>query len=93
MSASFYKLKDDTWGIRLKDAEGEPNMSVEVTTKAGETKTVILGNRVAKFDDAELWSLAGKGTVNVSKVKPVEDERAIPAQLPDDPFETAEEPF
>ena len=61
--------------------------------KAGETKTVVLGSRVAKFDDAELWSLAGKGTVNVSKVKPANDERAIPAQLPDDPFEIPEEPF
>ena len=93
MSASFYKLKDDTWGVRIKDFEGEANMEIEVTTKAGETKTVVLGSRVAKFDDAELWSLAGKGTVNVSKVKPVNDERAVPAQLPDDPFEIPEEPF
>lgn len=86
MSASFYKLKDETWGIRLKDAQGEPNMEVVVTTKAGEDKTVVLGSRVAKFDDAELWSIAVRGTVNVSKVKPVEDERAIPAQLPEEPF-------
>jgi hypothetical protein len=42
MSASFYKLKDDTWGVRIKDFEGEANMEVEVTTKAGETKTVSL---------------------------------------------------
>lgn len=86
MTASFYKLKDETWGVRIKDYAGEPNMEVEVTTKAGDTKTVILGTRVAKFDDAELWSLAGKGTVNVSKVKHVEDERAIPDQLPEEPF-------
>lgn len=70
MSASFYKLKDDSWGVRIKEFAGEPNMAVEVTTKAGDTKTVILGKRVAKFDDAELWSLAPTGTVNVSKTKP-----------------------
>jgi hypothetical protein len=44
MSASFYKLKDDSWGVRIKEFAGEPNMEVEVTTKAGDTKTVILAN-------------------------------------------------
>ena len=88
MSASFYKLKDDSWGVRIKEFAGESNMEVEVTTKAGDTKTVILGKRVAKFDDAELWSLAPAGTVNVSKIKQVEveDKRAIPAQVPEEPF-------
>ena len=88
MSASFYKLKDDSWGVRLKDAAGEPNMAVEVTTKAGKTSTIILNKRVAKFDDAELWSIAAEGTTNVSKIKQVEveDERAIPAQVPEEPF-------
>jgi len=85
MSASFYKLKDDSWGVRIKEFAGEPNMEVEVTTKAGDTKTVILGKRVAKFDDAELWSLAPAGTVNVSKVKPAA--KPAPAKLED------EEPF
>lgn len=85
MSASFYKLKDDSWGVRIKEFAGEPNMEVEVTTKAGDTKTVILGKRVAKFDDAELWSLAPAGTVNVSQVKPVA--KPAPVKLED------EEPF
>ena len=85
MSASFYKLKDETWGVRLKDATGEPNMAVEVTTKAGDTKTVILAKRVAKFDDAELWSLAPAGTVNVSQTKPAA--KPAPTKLED------EEPF
>ena len=85
MSASFYKLKDETWGVRLKDATGEPNMAVEVTTKAGDTKTVILSKRVAKFDDAELWSLAPAGTVNVSQTKPAA--KPAPTKLED------EEPF
>ena len=79
MSASFYKLKDDSWGVRIKEFAGEPNMEVEVTTKAGDTKTVILGKRVAKFDDAELWSLAPAGTVNVSTTKPAP--KPAPAQV------------
>lgn len=85
MSASFYKLKDETWGVRIKDATGEPNMAVEVTTKAGVTKTIILNKRVAKFDDAELWSIAAEGTVNVSQVKPAP--KPAPVKLED------EEPF
>lgn len=85
MSASFYKLKDETWGVRIKDATGEPNMAVEVTTKAGVTKTIILNKRVAKFDDAELWSIAAEGTVNVSQVKPAA--KPAPVKLED------EEPF
>ena len=87
MTASFYKLKDDTWGVRIKDYAGEPDMEVEVTTKAGETKTVILAKRVAKFDDAELWSLAPAGTVNVSKTKPAAKPAPAPVNLAD------EEPF
>ncbi len=85
MSASFYKLKDETWGVRIKDAQGEPNMAVEVTTKAGVTKTIILNKRVAKFDDAELWSIAAEGTVNVSQVKLAA--KPAPVKLED------EEPF
>jgi hypothetical protein len=61
-------------------------MEVEVTTKAGDTKTVILGKRVAKFDDAELWSIAPAGTTNVSKTK------AAPKPAPTKPL-PAEEPF
>lgn len=86
MSASFYKLKDDSWGVRVKEFAGEPDMEVEVTTKAGETKTVILNKRVAKFDDAELWSIAPSGTTNVSKTKPA------PKPAPTKPL-PAEEPF
>ncbi len=81
MTASFYKLKDETWGVRIKDFEGEANMEVEVITKAGDPKNVILGKRVAKFDDAELWSIAPAGTVNVSKVKV-----AQPVQPDEEPF-------
>jgi hypothetical protein len=82
MTASFYKLKDDTWGVRIKDYEGEPNMEVEVITKAGETKTVILNKRIAKFDDAELWTLVQSGTTNVSKTKPVAQPKPLPEEEP-----------
>jgi len=40
-----------------------------------------LNKRVAKFDDAELWSLAASGTVNVSKTKP-----APPTVEEEEPF-------
>jgi hypothetical protein len=87
MSASFYKLKDDSWGVRIKEFEGQPNMEVEVTTKAGDTRTVILNKRIAKFDDAELWSQAPAGTTNVSTTKPAPKPVAQPKPLPE------EEPF
>jgi hypothetical protein len=38
--------------------DGQPGQQVEVTSKKGETKTVFLGKRVAKFDDAQLWSVS-----------------------------------
>jgi hypothetical protein len=38
--------------------DGKAGEQVEVTNKKGETKTVFLGNRVAKFDDAQLWSVS-----------------------------------
>jgi len=86
MAATWYKMKDDSWGVRIKGAQGEANQQVEVVKKSGETKIVILGKLVAKFDDAELWSVAPAGTVNVSTTKPLAAKPA-PAQLPD------EEPF
>lgn len=81
MTASFYKLKDDTWGIRIKNGNGEPGLIVEVEVKStGKTKNVTLGKRVAKFDDAELWTQQTADTQPAPK--PV-----APAQLPE------EEPF
>lgn len=57
MSATWYKLRDETWGVKVRH-EGQPGEQVEVTNKKGETKTTYLGKRVAKFDDAELWSVS-----------------------------------
>jgi hypothetical protein len=39
MVGTWYKLKDETWGVKVRFA-------------------ATLGERVAKFDDAELWSVA-----------------------------------
>ena len=56
MEATWYKLKDGTWGVKIRH-DGEPNQQISVTNKQGETKTVWLVNRAAKFDDAQLWSV------------------------------------
>lgn len=56
MSASWYKLKDETWGVKVRH-DGKSGEEVEVTNKKGETKIVFLVDRVAKFDDAQLWSV------------------------------------
>lgn len=85
MAATWYKLKDDSWGVRIKDAQGEPNQQIEVVNKSGETKIAVLGKRVAKFDDAELWTIAPAGTVNMSKTTPAP--KPAPVKLED------EEPF
>jgi hypothetical protein len=56
MSASWYKLKSGEWGVKIRH-NGEPGDKVEVTNKKGETKTVWLVSRAAKFDDAQLWEV------------------------------------
>jgi hypothetical protein len=56
MTATWYKLKDGKWGVKIRH-DGQPGDSVEVTNKKGETKTVWLDSRTAKFDDAQLWSV------------------------------------
>ena len=57
MTTSWYKLKDDSWGIKIKDGTGATGQEINVTNGKGETKTVTLNARTAKFDDAELWSV------------------------------------
>ncbi len=56
MSASWYKLKSGDWGVKIKH-DGQPNEAIEVVNAKGETKTVFLSQKVAKFDDAQLWSV------------------------------------
>ena len=53
---TWYKLKSGDWGIKVRH-QAKAGEVVEVTSKSGETKEIILGSRVAKFEDAELWSV------------------------------------
>ena len=59
MSAGWYKLKSGDWGVRIKH-DGQVNEKVEVTNSKGETKTLYLVERAAKFDDAQLWSVTSE---------------------------------
>ncbi len=57
MDATWYKLKDGTWGVKIRH-DGQPGEEVTVTNKKGDSKQVFLNARVAKFDDAQLWSIS-----------------------------------
>jgi len=74
MEATWYKLKDGTWGVKIRH-NGEPNQQVSVTNKKGETKTVWLVARTAKFDDAQLWSVTAE-----------QPENAIIDEIGEEPF-------
>jgi hypothetical protein len=56
MEATWYKLKDGTWSVKIRH-DGQPGEEVTVTNKKGDSKQVFLNARVAKFDDAQLWSI------------------------------------
>lgn len=58
-TASWYKLKDDSWGVKIR-FNGTPGIAVHVTNSKGEQKVVTLAERAAKFDDAELWRIEEK---------------------------------
>ena len=57
MITMWYKLKNDKWGIKIKDGTGTAGNEIEVVNKEGKKATVKLHIRIAKFDDAELWSI------------------------------------
>jgi hypothetical protein len=59
MSASWYKLKDGSWGCKIRH-EGLEGEKVTLTNKKGEATDVYLVKRVAKFDDAQLWSFSNE---------------------------------
>ena len=65
MDATWYKLKDGTWGVKIRH-DGQPGEEVTVTNKKGDSKQVFLNARVAKFDDAQLWSISD---VSVAKIE------------------------
>jgi hypothetical protein len=55
--ASWYKLKSGVWGVKIRH-DGREGDAVNVTNKKGESKTVHLVARAAKFDDAQLWEVS-----------------------------------
>lgn len=57
--ATWYKLKDGTWGVKIRH-DGSENEQVKVVNKKGEEKTVWLVKRAAKFDDAQLWEITSE---------------------------------
>ena len=67
MDATWYKLKDGTWGVKIRH-DGQPGEEVTVTNKKGDSKQVFLNARVAKFDDAQLWSIAATSSTDPSSV-------------------------
>lgn len=58
--ATWYKLKDGTWGVKIRH-DGSENQEVKVVNKKGEEKVVYLVKRAAKFDDAQLWEISTQG--------------------------------
>lgn len=73
MEATWYKLKDGTWGVKIRQ-DGQGGSEVSVTNKKGETRTVFLDKRVAKFDDAQLWSISQEPVAEVSPIAPADEE-------------------
>jgi hypothetical protein len=65
-TATWYKLRDESWGVKIRH-EGQEGEEVTVTNKKGEEKTVWLGKRVAKFDDAQLWSVTDEAPAAAQK--------------------------
>ena len=80
MEATWYKLKDGTWGVKIRH-DGQPGEEVTVTNKKGDSKQVFLNARVAKFDDAQLWSISDSPST-----RPPDASAAIQDSSPDEPF-------
>lgn len=73
MSATWYKLKSGEWGVKIRH-DGQAGDEVEVTNKKGETKTVFLVKRAAKFDDAQLWEVATDQPETAPRPKTLDEE-------------------
>ena len=71
--ASWYKLKTGSWGVKIRH-NGQEGEQVEVTNKKGESKTVYLVNRAAKFDDAQLWEVSSEEPEMQSRPLTLEEE-------------------
>jgi len=53
---TWYKLRDGTWGAKIKH-KGEVGDTVHIMNKKGEETQVWLTRRVAEFPDAQLWAI------------------------------------
>lgn len=71
MTATWYKLKSGSWGVKIRH-DGQPGQSVTVTNKKGEEKTVWLTARAAKFDDAQLWEVTSEQPEDTPVLSPSE---------------------
>ena len=80
MEATWYKLKDGAWGVKIRH-DGQPGEEVTVTNKKGDSKQVFLNARVAKFDDAQLWSISDSPQKEIST-----NPSPISESSPQDPF-------
>jgi hypothetical protein len=56
---TWYKLKDGTWGAKLRHAATEGD-KVVLTTKDGKQSEVWLTRKIAQFPDASLWSVSSE---------------------------------
>ena len=83
MDATWYKLKDGSWGVKIRH-DGQPGEEVTVTNKKGDSKKVFLNARVAKFEDAQLWSITDSPT---AKAQPTTSNGSVAKEdLTQDPF-------
>lgn len=59
MSATYQKLKDGSWGIRLKGPKPSKGDRVAVSKKSGETKEEVIDRVLWSGDGVHLCSVAG----------------------------------
>lgn len=56
---TWYKLKDGTWGAKLRH-NAVVGDKVVLTTKTGKQSEVWLTRKIAEFPDASLWSISSE---------------------------------
>jgi hypothetical protein len=66
---TWYKLKDGTWGAKLRHAANEGD-SVMLTNKKGEETQVWLVKKIAQFPDASLWSCTSEQPEQIAEEEP-----------------------
>ena len=66
---TWYKLKDGTWGAKLRHP-ANPGDCVTLITKKGEEKQVWLINKVAQFPDASLSTCSSDAPEAVAEEEP-----------------------